>query len=164
MFWRTTVIVGLCILLGGCSYAYDLLAVMKNGRVEFIVDPQSMSSATFYREVEVESDDRTHDPPAPGDDKERVDYGTSWFESVGYDDNYLNKFPIVYGAKLRGKHQTERGLVSPKPLRPEVIYHVSTTSMGSGYGEASFVIHSDGRVESHPGRAAHASTPDNKSE
>jgi hypothetical protein len=84
--------------------------------------------------------------PEAGDDASRVGYGTYWFESVDYDDACANRFPLIYGASLNGRHQQD-GIVKATALRREVVYDVSTTTGATGYGSGRFTIHADGHIE-----------------
>lgn len=123
----------LALTLSSCSYGYDLLAVVRNGRVVFIVDPASAQQPSCLRRVEVTAEDDERD--------------TLWLESVSYDDDCANKFPLPYGATIKGQHQQDSRLVMAKPLRRGTIYNVSTTTGATGYGGGRFVVHADGRIE-----------------
>jgi hypothetical protein len=46
------------ILLSGCSYTYDVLAVAINGHLAFIVDPKSRKQPDCIRSIHVETDQR----------------------------------------------------------------------------------------------------------
>jgi hypothetical protein len=85
-----------------------------------------------------------------GDDASRLRYGTFWFENVNYDDDCANRFPLIYGEKLSGKHQSGLGIVKAKRLLREVIYQVSTTTGATGYGAGRFIVHKNGRVQNLP--------------
>lgn len=74
----------------------------------------------------------------------------NWLESVSYDDDCANKFPLPYGYRLRGEHQMETEEVAAKPLRRETIYEITATTGATGYGGGRFIIHADGRVENLP--------------
>jgi hypothetical protein len=125
------------------------LAVARNGKLVFVVDPKSSSHPSCLRQVEVIAEGGTKAHAQAGDDKTRVGYGTFWFQSVGYDDGCANRFPLTYGTKLGGE-QTDEGVVSAKPLVPGVVYTVGTTTGATGYGGGRFVIQSDGRIENLP--------------
>jgi hypothetical protein len=137
--------------LGSCSYVYDLLVVGINGRLAFIVDPASDQTASCINGIHVSAD---RGGPlaerAPGDDAALVrNGGVYWWKDfeVGH---CLNPFPVFYGAKLEGKPfdygDGSRG-VEAKPLRRNVIYQVSTSGSGSGYGGGWFRIDQDGHIE-----------------
>jgi hypothetical protein len=146
MIRHTAIVAFLSISLSGCSYGYDLLAVVRDGHLTFIVDPQSAQQPSCLRYVDVTSDltvigsDGKPYDPAP---KQH----TAWLENIDYDDDCLNKFPLVYGRPLNGRHQSGSPLITAAPLRREVIYDVTTTTGATGYGGGRFVIHADGRVE-----------------
>lgn len=153
MNWRRPFILPIvCGALSSCSYDYDLKAVVQNGHLAFIVASTSPHDPSCVRQVEVLSEDREKAEAAPGDDATRIGYGTFWFESVTYDDDCANRFPLEYGSKLKGKPLGERGIVAAKPLLREVVYQVATTTGATGYGGGRFVIHVDGRVENLPNR------------
>jgi hypothetical protein len=118
----------------------------------FIVDPASGKRPSCFRQIEVAAERpvKAKAKAQAGDDATRVGYGTFWFESVSYDDDCANRFPLPYGAELNGKHQQDRGMVKPKPLVREVIYDVTTTSGATGYGSGRFIIRANGRVENLP--------------
>jgi hypothetical protein len=50
---RTITLLMLPFILSGCSYIYDVLAVVRGGRVVFIVNPKSSKQPTCLRRVEV---------------------------------------------------------------------------------------------------------------
>ncbi|HEY0957771.1 MAG TPA: hypothetical protein VGE05_00695 [Novosphingobium sp.] len=130
---RRSITLGLLVtLLSGCSYSYDVLAVARGGQIAFIVDPKSSSSPTCIRRIEVYAE---------------VERATVWRESVDYDDDCANEFPIAYGASFKGRHQEEWPTIPASALRRGVVYEVSTTTGATGYGGGRFVIKTDGRVE-----------------
>lgn len=147
MIWRKAIFVLLSVALGGCSYGYDLLAVVQDGRLTFVVDPTSAQRPSCLRYVDVTADltgtgadgKQSYDP-APGTH-------TAWLENIDYDDDCANKFPLIYGVRLRGRHRPDGALIVATPLRKEVIYSITTTTGATGYGGGRFVIHADGRVE-----------------
>jgi hypothetical protein len=152
---RVLVLVLLAATLSSCSYAYRLLAISQGGRLAFVVSPDSDERPSCLRYVEVIADDgaKAKTEPEPGDDTSRVGYGTYWFESMDYDDACANRFPVLYGAPLKGQHQQYKS-VKAKPLRREIVYDVTTTTGATGYGDGRFVIHADGRVENLPEQAS----------
>lgn len=140
----------LAISLGACSYSYDLRAVVKGGQVMFEVASDSKRQPDCLRKISVETDERTAISPAPGDDATRTGYGTVWYDSVEYEDACANAFPIQYGANIKGRKQTDRGLVAPKPLKVGIVYIVFTTTGATGYGGGRFILHANGRIENLP--------------
>jgi hypothetical protein len=121
--------------LGGCSYGYHLIAAFRGGKITIDVDPSSSQHPTCLRRIEVSSET----------EREAV-----WRESVDYDDDCANKFPLPYGHRLRGKHQPDIGEIAAKPLRRETIYEVTATTGATGYGGGRFIVHADGSVENLP--------------
>ncbi|WP_278393356.1 hypothetical protein [Sphingobium yanoikuyae] len=136
MFRQIAISVSFAALLGGCSYGYDLTAVVQNGQLMFVVSPTSSQKPECLRDIEVA--------------EEGGQRNTLWSESVSYDDYCANKFPISYGKSLEGQRQQDRKEVQAMPLRPGVIYNVSTTTDATGYGGGRFLIHADGHVENLP--------------
>lgn len=133
--------------LTGCSYGYDILAVARDGRLIFIVDPNSPREPSCFRSVEVVARDGAKAQPEAGDDLGRIGYGTFWSERVSFDDDCANTFPLTYGTTLQGQHETDGGMVKPKPLVRGTVYEISTTTGATGYGRGQFVVHVDGRIE-----------------
>ena len=147
MLCRVACLVLLSAILSSCAYAYDILAVARDGRLVFIVNPASSKSPSCLRRIEVVAERPAKAQAEAGDDAERVGYGTFWFESLSYDDNCANSFPLAYGAELKGERQRDRGVVKAKPLLREVVYDVSSTTGATGYGAGRFIIHANGRIE-----------------
>ncbi|EIZ78476.1 hypothetical protein WSK_2920 [Novosphingobium sp. Rr 2-17] len=123
--------------LGGCSYSYDLIVAVQSGHITIGVDPASSQRPSCLRKIYVYAED------------ERA---VTWRESVSYDDDCANKFPLTYGQGLGGKHQGDRGEVTAKALRRETIYEVKTTTGATGYGYGRFIIHEDGMVQNLPAK------------
>jgi hypothetical protein len=137
--------------LSGCSYAYDVLATVIDGRLAFIVDPQSPNAADCINHIEVVTDEREVAPAATGDDPVRTGYGTYWYEVASYDCE--NPFPVFYGSALRGgppENWESPDHVKPKPLKIGVVYEVSTTTGATGYGGGRFRIRPNRTVENLP--------------
>lgn len=134
-------------LLSGCSYGYDMLATTRGGRIVFIVDPKSNQHPSCLRQIDVVAEGDVKAVAEAGDDTSRVGYGTFWFESVDYEDDCLNQFPLPYGEPLKGRPQEDRRTVRPKPLLREVVYTIAATTGATGYGSGRFVIHPDGQIE-----------------
>lgn len=128
---KTIIVVLLSVALGGCSYEYDIIATVRDGRIVFVVDPESSHAPSCVRRVEVSVVGAR-------------DY--AWRESVDYDDACADKFPIVYGVSFKGSNQPEWPAIPAKLLRRGVTYEVSTTTGATGYGAGRFSIREDGRV------------------
>jgi hypothetical protein len=143
------------LLLGGCSYAYGILATLVEGRLTFIVDPSSRPKpqSCLTRITVAAQDPQNRAEAAPGDNAQMVNAGVMWWNSVGYDCE--TRFPIAYGIPLSGDartpEQAERE-VAAKQLIPGVVYEVSATVGATGYGGGRFRLTADGRVENLPSR------------
>lgn len=122
---RTVALLLLPLLLTSCSYAYDVLAVVRGGKIVLMVDPKSHKQPTCLHFVEV-----------------RSDVEMLWRESAGDNGNCANNFPIAYGVEFKGKPAH----VLAKPLRRGVVYTVNAVSPASGYGEGKFIILPNGRI------------------
>jgi hypothetical protein len=125
----------LAVSLGGCSYSYNLIAAVRHGQIIIDVDPASSQHPSCLRRIEVSAEGERE---------------ATWLESVNYDDDCANKFPLQYGYRLHGKHQPDSREIVAKPLRPETIYEVVATTGATGYGRGRFIVHADGRVENLP--------------
>lgn len=134
-------------LLTGCSYSYDLKAIVRDGRLAFIVDPSSRRDANCVRSITV-SAENGEAAAGSDDDRQVVENGAFWEEETRVTD-CRNQFPILYGQPLQGE-PFQRPIVAPKPLRIGVIYSVGTSSSGSGYGAVRFRIRRDRTVENLP--------------
>lgn len=143
------------LLLGGCSYAYDILATMIDGRLTFIVDPDSPSrpSSCLTRITVAARDLQGRSEAGPGDNARLVDAGVVWRNGVGFD--CKTRFPVVYGVPLEGEpaapEQAGRD-VTARRLIPGVVYEVSATAGATGYGGGRFRLTADGGVENLPHR------------
>jgi hypothetical protein len=135
MFRRIAALVVHAAFLGGCSYSYDLVATVHQGRLVIAVDRNSSQQPTCIRRIEVAAEDETE---------------ASWRESVGYSDDCANKFPLPYGGRLVGHHQPATSEIVARPLRRETVYQVRTTSGATGYGSGRFLVHANGTVENLP--------------
>ena len=138
--------------LGSCSYAYDLLAVVIDGRLAFIVDPSSDRKADCIGSIHVSVDKGGPIARAEeGDDEALVQNGgVYWWKSTEVS-SCENSFPIFYGQQIEGApfiYDEGRPIsVEAKPLRIGMVYEVTTTGSGSGSGEGRFRIDRNGRVE-----------------
>jgi hypothetical protein len=117
--------------LGGCSYEYDLLAIVRDGQIVFIVDPKSPSVPSCLRRIEVSA---------------KGGRSSVWRDSVDYTDAFANKFPIPFGANFNGRHQPEWPTIDAKPLQQGVVYEVTATTGATGYGIGHFSIDESGHI------------------
>ncbi|MDI1295760.1 MAG: hypothetical protein PSY12_07720 [bacterium] len=140
-------------LLTGCSYVYDLKAIVIGGRLAFIVSPSSLRGADCIRGIDVSADAEVRATPAVGDDQKLVKNGSFWTQTTVVE-ACLNPFPIIYGTSLRGEPFVHNGqpigVVRAKPLQVGVVYQVQTSSSGSGYGGGRFRILPNRHVENLP--------------
>jgi hypothetical protein len=139
--------------LGSCSYKYDISAVVIGGKVAFVVDPNSASSANCIRSIRVVTDQNVRAAAVAGDDYQLVANGAFWWKDTAPSE-CLNPFPIVYGAQIRGTPLVANGKaesgVEAKELQIGVTYSVVTTGSGSGVGSGRFRIRSNRTVENLP--------------
>jgi len=149
------------ILLSGCSYTYDILAVAINGHLAFIVDPKSRKQPDCIYSIHVDTDQAARAKPIAGDDAQLVSRGVFWWKDYAVD-ACANPFPIFYGQKLRGQTFVYGGKsekpVEAKPLIIGVVYEVAAASSGSGYGGGRFRILPDRRIENLPREDALSAT------
>ena len=141
------------LLLSGCSYAYEILATMIDGRLTFIVDPRSQTKpSSCLTTIIVSAQDRQRRVEAnPGDDAGLVNAGVVWWNSVGYD--CQTRFPVTYGVPLAGEPRSPEEApyeVEAKRLTPGVIYEVAATAGATGYGGGRFRLTGNGTVENLP--------------
>lgn len=136
---------GTALMLGSCSFGYDLVARVDGGRIVF--DASDARPGWFFGElcvsgVHVTSDEETGVLPEPGDDEALVTNGRAawWVEENA--NQCMESLPIAYGRTPA--HSRVR--VAAKPLKPGVVYRVSTGGHG-GYGSGRFRLSRDGRVE-----------------
>lgn len=135
MLFRIITTVAVATALSGCSYTYDVVASAQGGRVVFAVDPASRHHPSCLRRIAVVAKD-ARDPV--------------WLESVSHDDDCENRFPLQYGAELKGQHQQNEEMVPAKPLRRGIIYDVSITTGATGYGGGRFIVRTDGQIKNLP--------------
>jgi hypothetical protein len=114
-----------------CSYGYDVIATVRGGQVVFLVDPKSSDTPSCVRRIEV---------------YEVATRETVWRDSVDYDDDCANKFPVTYGQKFEGKRQPEWPTIEAQELRSGVTYEISATTGATGYGGGFFHIDGSGHV------------------
>lgn len=141
----------LAVSLSSCSHAYDLKAVVIEGRLAFVVDPASRHDASCINQIDVIASGGVRAKPAPGDDVSRMSYGTVWHQRLDHD--CIDAFPIFYGQRLKGKPSPSKqaiSIVSAKPLKIGVVYEVTTTTGATGYGGGAFKILPDHTVINVP--------------
>ena len=135
-------------LLTGCSYSYDLKAIVLDGRLAFILDPSSRRDANCVHRIAVSAENGEATAAGSDDDRHFFEHGASWEEETRVTD-CRNRLPIRYGQPLQGE-PFQRPVVAAKPLRIGLIYSVGTSSSGSGYGAGRFRIRRDRTVENLP--------------
>ena len=140
MVFRALFTTVICLCLTGCSYVYDVLAVVQDGRLTFTADEDCVTM------VEVRAEGGEVAQPGAGDDRHLTELGTFWYQQTEFADRCKNTFPLAYGKKFEGTLTDRLGAVSAKPLLREVIFTISTSSGSTGYGSGRFIIHSDGSV------------------
>jgi hypothetical protein len=138
------------LVLGSCSYGYDLLAVAIDGRLAFIVDPHSSYKPDCVGEINVSVE--KGGPlarPGPGDDKGLVrNGGVYWWKSTEVT-SCENRFPILYGQQIKGplfNYENGPSSVEAKPLRIGVFYGVNASGAGA-YGSVWFRISRTGHID-----------------
>lgn len=140
--FRTLALIGL-LGLSGCSYTFDVRAVMIDGRLAFMPGPR-------IRKPECVSGVMVRDEaPLVGEtfaDWRQATY--VWIDEGGY--HCADRFPVFYGQVLTGEDTARTGgfeEVAPRPLRVGAIYEVMIGSGATGYGGGRFRLLPDGRVE-----------------
>lgn len=138
--------------LSGCSYICDLKVIVLNGKIAFIVDPDSKRQANCITSIHVQATNGETARAAldPRDDEKLVRNGVFWWKDFDTRD-CPNRFPIRYGQQLEGRpfvySDGSTIGVEAKPLIVGVIYDVDTGGSGSGYGGGRFRIREDRTVE-----------------
>ena len=141
---RLAVLALLMPLASGCSYTYDLNTTIIDGQLLFDANPDWGADCIRQITIEAESGELI------------------WQQSVSHEDSCANTFPITYGVPLEGERliypantslpEQIRGqpapMVSPKPLQPDTIYRVHTTTGSTGYGCGRFRLLEDRSIES----------------
>lgn len=134
----------ICLLpLSGCSYAFDVQAVMIDGRLAFVPAPQFRKPACISRVMI-----RDEGAPTAQSFEAWMQTAHAWVDEGGYE--CTDRFPLFYGEALKGEHPAGTrgsGEVAAKPLRVGTIYEVMITSGATGYGGGRFRLLPDGRVE-----------------
>jgi hypothetical protein len=136
-----------------------VLAVVRDGRLAFIVDPASNDQETCVEGIHVTADEstRARAKPAPGDDAKLVANGVFWWKDL--ERRCRDHFPVFYGQPLNGRpfvytshvprvHPGERSsVVEAKPLHVGVVYEVYTSSGMLRDGFGWFRITNDRRIQ-----------------
>lgn len=147
---RVPLLILLILPLGSCSYEYELLAIAHGREVAFIVDPASHHHPSCLRLIEITAEDRAKPQPNAPDYGWSSDRGTFWFQTVSFDDACANRFPLIYGRRLNGRHQQDYSRLPAKPLRRNVVYQVATTTGATDFGNGRFIIRADGSIDNLP--------------
>jgi hypothetical protein len=140
------------LMLGGCSYSYDILAKMIDGRLTFVVSPNSFRKpASCLTMVMVAQDPQSDGQTGPNGEGEVGHEGIVWWDEVGRECS--TRFPVTYGVRLAGSPRSLEAAarqIDAKPLRPGIIYEVHITSGSTGYGVGRFRLVPNGGVENIP--------------
>lgn len=138
-----------CLLvLGGCTHAHAIEAVMIDGRLAFQPSPELFSHARCVSRVDVAPVQKG------GTHAVRPQRLYAWLDHGGH--NCVDRFPVFYGVALKGVGEggVLGGEVLPRPLQPEVVYEVRITAGANGHGVGRFRLLQDGTVENLPIEAA----------
>lgn len=134
----------ICLLgLSGCSYGFDVQAVIIDGRLAFVPGPRGAKPDCVSRVMV-----RDEDAPVAATYDAWIRSAYAWADQGGY--GCADRFPLFYGEALKGEDSAGAGIsdeVAAKPLRAGVIYEVMITSGATGYGGGRFRLRSDGGVE-----------------
>ena len=136
---RITAVIAASIVLQSCSYSYDVLATVIDGRLAFI---SADDDYTCVANVDVSAAYETRAVALPGDDQGLVVNGGAFWSTNAPVIDCRMQFPIFYGSIAPGVQQS----VSPKPLRVRVIYSVNTEGEGA-YGHGCFRITAARRIQ-----------------
>jgi hypothetical protein len=144
----------LTLVLGSCSSAYDLRAIIIDGQVAFVPEDEDVwgnPNPDCLYSISVSIVDGPPAIPAAGDSVCMVKNGTYWKRTFAVT-SCDNAFPVIYGAKLKGPPFREKYPfeVQAKPLLRGFTYEVSTSSNGSEYGGRRFKLTTEGAVENLP--------------
>lgn len=126
-FGRIAVLAPL-LLLSGCSYIYDVMATVIDGRLAFVSMDKDYSCVTL---VYVTAIGDARAIPAPGDQNGMVVNGATFWWTGGNGVGCTQDFPVLYGEAVG----PESPLVAPKELQEDVTYQVGMSGGGAnGYG------------------------------
>ena len=128
--------------LGSCSYSFDVVALVRDGRLMFVPGPDRDSRNICVRGVDVQATGSVRATAEAGDRLEQVRQGVFWSESLDWSAP-CSPFPLVYG-RLGSRAATDSAGVSAKPLVKGVPYDVSISGDGGGHGGGCFVLHERG--------------------
>ena len=142
------------LLLGSCSYVFDVRAVAIGGRLAFV---SADGDYDCVANINVSVGPRTAPVavPAPGDDRGLVVNGGAYWWTDNHPGECALDFPILYGAD--GPSQRTR--VAPKILRVGVPYAVNTQGQGA-YGTGCFRITAERRLDNLPSGYCLEPSPD----
>lgn len=149
MICRSALPVLIILALASCSSSYEILAKVSDGKITFVPAKHDIwGDPECVRTIIVTARDGPPAQAAPGDDAADVARGVYW-ESYFGSSSCENRFPLIYGAPLRGKPpvlELRDAHVSAKPLRAGVVYDVEAESPGSAYGTGAFMITPKGTI------------------
>lgn len=144
----------LALVLGSCSSAHDLRAIVIDGKVAFVPEDKDIwgnpDPDCFYS-ISVSIIDGPPATPAARDSVGMVKNGVYWHRTFAVT-SCDNAFPVIYGARLHGPpfRENEQSEVQAKPLRRGFTYEVSAASNGSEYGGRKFRLTNEAAVENLP--------------
>ena len=138
--------------LHGCSYSYDVHAVMIDGRLAFVSADDDFTCAA---NISITTDEAARRTPAEGDNNSLIqNAGAFWWTNAPAID-WLMPFPVIYGTVPAGMRQH----VAPKPLQIGTIYSVSTVGPGGGIGHGCFRLEASNTVRNLPVEHCHPTAP-----
>lgn len=125
--------------MAGCSYTYEVQAVLVQGQVAFVPKSRGWFESTpRCVNAIIVSAGFSRSSPLGSD--------VIW-ENYRTPSECANRFPIKYGLPLSGEHMVQISDRSARPLIAGVVYIVETQSEGSGYGTGRFTMTPQGRVQ-----------------
>lgn len=139
---RVIALAGLVILLSGCSYSYDVIAKVIDGRLAFASKDDDY---TCIANIFVTAEDGVRAVPAPSDQRGLVLNGGAFWWTDAPVARCTTKLPVFYGSVAPSVGH----YVSPKPLRIGVMYAVNTEG-GGAYGHGCFRITPTRRIQNLP--------------
>ncbi len=136
----------------GCARHFDVLAANVGDRLVFAPRAGPIHLPYCIHSIGIAAET----PPslaraAANDDRALIGEGVFWANTVELADCPKNRFPINYGAALKGTpfKATNGAGVEAKGLLPGVIYEIDTAGNGK-VGEGRFRITAGGTVENLP--------------